>query len=134
MARQPREPTAYIAIYPSKGTRDTRFLSVLQILVRGRASELNGRSRIKSWTRKASKPLTLVHTTYRSARIAFLRNGTAEFKRAWADADWAFVNPDEPDLLAVMEGPIERLELAVGMLARHGGDLGTGSVLILFPK
>ena len=118
----------------SKGTRGKRFVSVLQILILGRPSQLKGRSPIKSWKRKAKNPLTLVHTVVKGLRIQFLLSGTAAFNRASDEVDWDLVAPLEPDVLALFEGPIARLENVVGMVTRHAEDLGIGGLVILFPK
>ncbi len=125
---------AFIAVYTSKGTRGRRFLSVLQILILGRPSELKGRSPIKSWKRKARNPLTLVHTVVKGLRIQFLLSGTAAFNRARNEVDWELVGPLEPDVLVSFEGPLARLENVVGMMTRHAEDLGIGGLVILFPQ
>lgn len=125
---------AFIAVYTYKGTRGPRFLSVLQILVKGVPSKLKGRSPIKSWRRKAGNPLTLVHTVVKGLRIQILRSGTAAFKRARNEVDWDLVDAIEPDLIVTFEGPLSRLENVVGMMTRHSEDLGIGGLVILFPK
>ena len=130
MARKAPKPTAYIAIYPSKGTRAKSFLSVLLIKVRAWDSELKGRKPIKSWTVKARTPLALVHVRY-PLRLNFLRWGTAAYDRAMKAAHWDFDADPEPDVLAAFEGEVERVELAVGMLIRHGEELGIFSLYIL---
>ncbi len=113
--------------------RGKRFLSVLQILILGRPSGLKGRSLIKSWKRKARNPFTLVHTTIKGLRIQFFRSGTAAFNRAKNEVDWDLVDPAEPDVLVAFEGPLARLEIVVGMMARHAEDLRIGGLVILFP-
>jgi hypothetical protein len=132
MARE-RLTAAYVGIYTSKGTAGSRFLSKLQIAVRGWPSQLKGRSPITSWKPKAKKPLTLVHSNIPGLRIEFLTYGTKAFDRAYDDLDLASVDPQAPDVLALYEGPIARLELVLGMMARHAKDLGIGTLLILFP-
>jgi hypothetical protein len=134
VAREARPTTAFIAVYTSKGTRGKLFLSKLQILILGRPSQLKGRSPIKSWRRKASNPLTLVHSVVKGLRIQFLRSGTGAFNRAKDEVDWDLVAPLEPDVLVSFEGPLARLENVVGMMTRHAEDLGVGGLVILFPS
>ena len=88
---------AYVGIYTSNGTAGSRFLSKLQIAVRGWPSQLKGRSPITSWKPKAKKPLTLVHSKIPGLRIEFLSYGTKAFVRAYDDLDLASVDPQAPE-------------------------------------
>jgi hypothetical protein len=65
--------------------------------------------------------------------MGLLVRGTAAYKRTRDQIDWTMVDPHEPDVLTVYEGPMPGLEIAVGMMTRHANDLGIDSLLILFP-
>ncbi len=113
-----------VAIYAHKDPDGKRFLTTLKRRLK--------QGEIRAWEIRRAKPLTLVHSgdRYAKVRVTFAMSGSAAFGRAARQGLGAFRNPEPALLATISEGPsTDRvLGFLVGMLTRHAEPLGVAGV------
>ena len=112
-----------VAIY-AQDPGGARFLSTLARRIE--------RQEIRAWELRRMKPLTLVHSgeRYAKVRVTFTPGGLRGFSRGTKEMLGAFHNPAPTIVATISEGPsADRvLGFLVGLLTRHAEPLGVTGV------